>query len=135
MTIFNYKDDESLGKVISVDTVTVIIEIKDAESLRKLQVNRLIALQSSKPGQHLVGLITQVTRKKIISEDAELDDAEKVELNLCKVSLIGSLLDRAGMQLNVFRRTVESVPEIDANCFPIVRLPYKLHESNLSSSR
>lgn len=119
MTIFNYKDDESLGKVISVDTVTVVIEIKDAESLRKLQVNRLIALQSSKPGQHLVGLITQVTRKKIISEDAELDADEKVELNLCKVSLIGSLLDRVGMQINVFRRTVESVPEIDANCFPI----------------
>lgn len=119
MSIFNYKDEESLGKVISVDTTTVTIEIKDADSLRRLQVNRLIALQSSKPGQHLVGLITHVTRKKIINEDTELSESEKAELNLCKVSLIGSLLDRVGMKKNVFRRTVESVPEIDANCFPI----------------
>ncbi|MGP3197384.1 ATP-binding protein [Serratia marcescens] len=119
MTIFDYKDDESLGTVISVDTTTVTIEIKDSESLRRLQVNRLMALQSSKPGQHLVGLISQVTRKKIASDDTTLEDNDVNELNLCKVSLIGSLLDRDGLQKNIFRRTIESVPEIDANCFPI----------------
>ncbi|MBH2812364.1 ATP-binding protein [Serratia liquefaciens] len=119
MTIFDYKDDESLGTVISVDTTTVTIEIKDSESLRRLQVNRLMALQSSKPGQHLVGLISQVTRKKIASDDTTLEDSDVNELNLCKVSLIGSLLDRDGLQKNIFRRTIESVPEIDANCFPI----------------
>lgn len=119
MNIFDYRDDESLGKVISVDTITVIIEVNDAESLKRLQVNRLMALQSSKPGQHLVGIITQVTRKKINIDDNDFDVDQKNELNLCRVSLIGTLLDRIGLQKNIFRRTIESVPEIDANCFPI----------------
>src|SRR5262249_20405886 len=41
------------------------------------------------------------------------------ELNLCRISLIGTLLDRDGPRENVFRRTLETVPEIDANCFSL----------------
>ena len=41
------------------------------------------------------------------------------ELNLCKIALIGTMLDRDGERENVFRRTLESVPEIDANCFSL----------------
>ncbi len=63
MTIFNFSDSDALGKVSSVDTSTVIIDIDDCEKLKRLQVNRLAVLQSSKPGQHLIGLISQVTRK------------------------------------------------------------------------
>ncbi|UGB03692.1 hypothetical protein LRS40_06445 [Leclercia sp. G3L] len=76
MAIFNYTDEQALGKVISVDTSTVIINIDLPDNLKRLQVNRLVVLQSSKPGQHLIGLITQVTRKKILNND--LDD-EQVE--------------------------------------------------------
>lgn len=117
MTIFNYKDDQALGQVISVDTSTVIVNISLPDNLKKLQVNRLVVLQSSKPGQHLIGLITQVTRKKILNND--LDEEQVEELNLCKVTLIGTLLDKSGVLNNVFRRTLESVPEIDANCFTL----------------
>ncbi len=117
MAIFNYTDEQALGKVISVDTSTVIITIDSPDNLKRLQVNRLVVLQSSKPGQHLIGLITQVTRKKILNND--LDDEQVEELNLCKVTLIGTLLDKCGVLNNVFRRTLESVPEIDANCFTL----------------
>ncbi|WP_285112306.1 ATP-binding protein [Leclercia adecarboxylata] len=117
MAIFNYTDEQALGKVISVDTSTVIINIDLPDNLKRLQVNRLVVLQSSKPGQHLIGLITQVTRKKILNND--LDDEQVEEINLCKVTLIGTLLDKSGVLNNVFRRTLESVPEIDANCFTL----------------
>ncbi|PMH85157.1 ATPase [Vibrio cyclitrophicus] len=50
-----------------------------------------------------------------LDESTEADD----EQNLCKVSLIGSLIDAEGTKRNVFRRTLESVPEIDANCFSL----------------
>lgn len=120
MTIFNFNDDEALGKVASVDTATVVVEVADSEQLKRLQVNRLAVLQSSKPGQHLIGIINQVTRKKLASspmgEDKEEQDNEQ---NLCKVSLIGSLIDADGTKRNLFRRTLESVPEIDANCFAL----------------
>ena len=56
MSIFNYDDDDALGKVSSVDTSTVVVEVENLEQLKRLQVNRLAVLQSSRLGQHLVGL-------------------------------------------------------------------------------
>jgi DNA helicase HerA-like ATPase len=120
MTIFNFNDDEALGKVASVDTATVVVEVADSEQLKRLQVNRLAVLQSSKPGQHLIGIINQVTRKKLASSPIDENEEEQEnEQNLCKVSLIGSLIDADGTKRNIFRRTLESVPEIDANCFAL----------------
>lgn len=119
--MFEFEDDEALGKVISVDTGNVIVEVGDVEQLKRLQVNHLAVLQSSRPGQHLIGLITQVTRKKIADTSVSMEGEEEVpnEQNLCKLSLIGTLLVRHGAQRNVFRRTLETVPEIDANCFSL----------------
>lgn len=119
MTIFNFSDGDALGTVSSVDTATVIVAVEDGEQLKRLQVNRLAVLQSSKPGQHLIGLISQVTRKRLAESHAENSEDEPSEQNLCKVALIGSLLDADGVRRNVFRRTLESVPEIDANCFSL----------------
>lgn len=120
MPIFNFNDEEALGKVASVDTTNVIVEVENVDQLKRLQVNHLAVLQSSKPGQHLIGLITQVTRKRGIEEvvgDGINDQAS--ELNMCRIALIGTMLDRDGEKENVFRRTLESVPEIDANCFSL----------------
>lgn len=120
MPIFNFKDEEALGKVASVDTTNVIVEVENVDQLKRLQVNHLAVLQSSRPGQHLIGLITQVTRKRGIDDiinDGINDHAS--ELNLCRIALIGTMLDRDGEKRNVFRRTLESVPEIDANCFSL----------------
>jgi uncharacterized protein len=120
MPLFNFRDEDALGKVASVDTTNVIIEVDNVDQLKRLQVNHLAVLQSSRPGQHLIGLITQVTRKRGIGDiinDGINDHAS--ELNLCRIALIGTILDRDGARENVFRRTLESVPEIDANCFSL----------------
>jgi DNA helicase HerA-like ATPase len=120
MPIFNFKDEDALGKVASVDTTNVIVDVENIDQLKRLQVNHLAVLQSSKPGQHLIGLITQVTRKRGIEDIANAGISEQTsELNLCKIALIGTMLDRDGDRRNVFRRTLESVPEIDANCFSL----------------
>lgn len=120
MPIFNFKDNEALGKVASVDTTNVIVDVNNVDQLKRLQVNHLAVLQSSRPGQHLVGLITQVTRKR--DPEEILEDGinnQPLGLNLCRITLIGTLLDRDGSKKNVFRRTLETVPEIDANCFSL----------------
>lgn len=120
MSIFTFNDEDALGKVVSVDTTNVIVEVENIEQLKRLQVNHLAVLQSSKPGQHLIGLISQVTRRRttevIITDDI---NSHTSELNLCRIALIGTMLDRDGEKRNVFRRTLESVPEIDANCFSL----------------
>ena len=124
MTIFDYQDNEALGVVISVDTATVTVRVDDIERLRRIQVNRLAVLQSSKPGQHLIGVVTRITRKadeREVAEDTAIDlpDQGAPENNLVRVTLIGTLLDSHGVKKNVFLRTLETVPEIEANCFSL----------------
>jgi len=126
MAIFQYRDEEALGTVLSVDTATVVIKVADIDKLRRMQVNRLLVLQSSKPGQHLIGLVQKITRSSAEQEQAGEKEADQVEmpalppqLNLVRASLIGTLIDREGTKENVFRRTLETVPEIDAKCFAI----------------
>lgn len=124
MSIFDFADSEAFGKVISVDTVAVTVRVDELDQLRELQVNHLAVLQSSKPGQHLIGLVVRITRKPDNREHG--DDADSVEEgfipnenNLVKIILIGTLLAWDGQDENVFRRTLETVPEIDANCFSL----------------
>ena len=125
MSIFNFSDKEVLGQVRSVDTATVVVEVSDLERLRKLQVNRLAVLQSSRPGQHLIGIIQKITRttsESKTSADADPEanqDDKSSEINLVRIALIGTVIDKLGEQSNVFLRTLETVPEIDANCFAI----------------
>ena len=125
MNIFTYKDTEALGKVKSVDTAMVVVQVEDIDHLRKLQVNRLAVLQSSRPGQHLIGIIQKITRNAVESkkfgeiEEDESDIRAPAELNLVRIILIGTMLDKMGTDSNVFLRTLETVPEIDANCFAV----------------
>ncbi len=119
----NFNDDESLGKIIAVDTATVTVRVDELERLKRIQVNRLMATRSSKAGQHLIGIVSRITRKA--GDEAAIDGAEEdpeaalPENNLVRVALIGTLVDKEGLKENVFKRTLETVPEIDADCFSL----------------
>ena len=123
MSIFNYPDTEALGAVIAVDTATVVIRVEDVEKLRRMQVNRLVVLQSSRAGEHLIGVIQKIVRSvkeaKSVVEVEPTDDDAPTEENVVRVALIGTHIDRKGSERDLFRRTLETVPEIDANCFAI----------------
>ena len=125
MSIFRYNDADALGRVKSVDTAIVIVQVADVERLRKLQVNRLAVLQSSRPGQHLIGIIQKITRNAVEAREVgevEGDEGDiqiSAELNLVRITLIGTMIDKSGTDSNVFLRTLETVPEIDANCFAV----------------
>ena len=121
MTIFDYTEQEVLGKVVAVDTTSVTLIVDNVDVLRKMQVNRLVALRSSRAGQHLIGVIQKIIRRSVESDSQ--DDSEGVdafiESNTVKIILIGTFFDKLLEESNVFRRTIETVPEIDAECFPI----------------
>lgn len=123
MGILDFKDDESLGKIIAVDTATVTVRVDELDRLKRIQVNRLTAIRSSKAGQHLIGIVSRITRKA--GDEAATDGAEEdpeaalPENNLVRVALIGTLVDKEGLKENVFKRTLETVPEIDADCFSL----------------
>lgn len=121
MSIFDYSKDEAIGSVYSVDTGTVLVSVSNIDALRKLQVNHLIVLRSSRAGQHLVGLINKIMRKALVgvneNEEGDVQDERGLAENIVRISLIGTLIDAVGTCQNVFRRTLETVPEIDAPCF------------------
>lgn len=115
MSIFTYTPDELLGTVESVDTSTVIVKIENDDKLRGLQVNHLISIQSSRVGQHLIGLVSKIIRKSAYS-DPSADIIPEVGFNIIKVILIGTHFDRNGDKENVFRRSLSTVPTINAEC-------------------
>lgn len=119
--ILDFDDANSLGAVRAVDTASVIVGVDNLELLRQMQVNRLVVLQSSKAGQFLVGIVQRIVRdaptSKELAEEESSGESTEAERNTVKVTLIGTFIEQAGDAKNVFRRTLESVPEIDANCF------------------
>lgn len=121
MTIFQYSEEDVLGKVAAVDTTSVTLIVDNIDVLRKMQVNRLVALRSSRAGQHLIGIIHKIIRKSTEPEahaEKGEDDGFR-EHNTVKILLIGTFFDVLLNEKNVFRRTLETVPEIDAECYPI----------------
>lgn len=128
MGIFNYEDSDALGRVVEVDTATVVVRVDDADKLRSLQVNRLVLLQSSRSGEHLIGVVQKIVRSsrgpsKTVSQIGERDtdrSPEQTDISyedIVSITLIGTHFNKKGAEPDVFRRTLETVPEIDANCF------------------
>ena len=123
MPIFDFSEDDLLGRVVSVDTATVVVEVEDLERLQRMQVNRLVAVASD-AGLHLLGLIQRITRKSNDRTEEDLEDIDdpsttQSEQNLVRIGLIGTLFDKRGLEVNVFLRTLESVPRINAACYPL----------------
>ena len=115
MSIFEYSPEELLGTVESVDTSTVIVKVENDDKLRGLQVNHLISVQSSKIGQHLIGLVSKIIRKSAYS-DPTVDLSPELGFNIIKVILIGTHFDRDAGKDNVFRRSLATIPTINAEC-------------------
>ncbi|CAB1058354.1 Bipolar DNA helicase [Olavius sp. associated proteobacterium Delta 1] len=123
MPIFDYQTEDAIGSVYSVDTGTVLLSVSNLDALRRMQVNHLVVLRSSRAGQHLIGLINKIMRKALVGvnedeqDDNDIQDDSIAVENIVRLTLIGTLLDAVGTEQNVFRRTLETVPEIDAPCF------------------
>ena len=118
MGILDYKREDVLGTVESVDTSTVVVRVESDERLRDLQVNCLVAVQSSKTNQHLIGLVSKIIRKSALSDlDTPVDTYQN--FNILKIILIGTHIDKVADKENVFRRTLSTVPTINAECFLI----------------
>ena len=93
MSILDFRDDESLGKIIAVDTATVVVRVDDLERLKQIQVNRLAVIRSAKAGHHQIGVVARITRRAgdeiEPTEPDELLSGKLPENNLVRIVLIG----------------------------------------------
>ncbi len=117
MSVIDYDLMHKFGTVQSVDTANVTVHVKNAELLSKLQVNHLVAIRAPRVGQTLIGIVNKIVRKVSQDNPEEEADGENISSDIVKVTLIGTLLERDGEKRDVFKRALDSVPGIDADCF------------------
>lgn len=121
--IFNYKEEEHIGKIVSVDTGTAMAFINNEITMSGLQINQLIAVNSSHSGSHIIGMIVKMSRR--LDEQLFHDNIDKendndiLPSNIIKLVFVGELRDKEGIKENVFKRNVTTLPNIQASCFII----------------
>lgn len=116
MGVFELDTLSPIGRVQSVDTSLVVVRVEDTLQLSRLQVNQMVVIRSTKAGQVLIGMVSKIMRK--YGDQSDLADGEEIATSdLVKVTLIGTYIERIGVETNKFKRTLESVPSIDAECY------------------
>lgn len=105
-----------IGKVQYVDTGNVTIKIEKDELVNSVQVNQIVQVTSSKTNEKIIGLVTKILRKSSPLDSAEEEMTEMSE-NTIKVNLVGTLKEKDGIKKHVFKRTLNTVPCLEAECF------------------
>lgn len=105
-----------IGKVQYVDTGNVTIKIEKDELVNSVQVNQIVQVTSSKTNEKIIGLVTKILRKSSPLDSAEEEMTELSE-NTIKVNLVGTLKEKDGIKKHVFKRTLNTVPSLEAECF------------------
>lgn len=106
-----------IGKVQSVDTGNISVKVDKEELLNNVQINQIVQIRSTKTGEKIIGLISKIMRKAVADKIDESSDPDFIIENLVKINLVGTLLEKVGSDKNVFKRTLNTVPSINADCF------------------
>jgi DNA helicase HerA-like ATPase len=112
MAIFTFDESYSLGKVRSVDTRRVNVQVNSDEDLRKARVGQLVAL--SLPGtleEWLIGIIDKVVKTPVYEENIP----DESVLNTVQLTLVGTVGLNSDKKIH-FSRSLVQVPEIDGKC-------------------
>lgn len=125
MALFDFEDSDQFGKVRSVDTRRVVVQVVSDEALRMARVGQLATIRL--PGaldEWLVALIDKVVKIPVATSSDEIPleaGAEEDEMggesiyNATHLSLIGTVGEVADERK--FSRSLRQVPEIDSPCY------------------
>ncbi|QQS03200.1 MAG: ATP-binding protein [Fibrobacterota bacterium] len=116
-----------LGKVASVDTSRVVVDVSDSVLLTRIGVGNLMAIRGATEAEFLIAIVERVTRSMQEElqepEHGELDDAlqyAEAPRDLVRAAMIGTFRTVDGEKRNTFKRGADSFPQIDRDCFIIV---------------
>ena len=110
------KESIMIGKVQYVDTGNVTINIERDEFVNSVQVIQIVQINSSKTKEKIIGLVTKILRKAS-PVDGEMDNVTSIFENSIRVNLVGTLKEKEGIKKYVFKRTLSTVPSLDAECY------------------
>ncbi|MTK12195.1 MAG: ATP-binding protein [Clostridiaceae bacterium] len=120
-----FVDNDKIGRVASVDTSRVAIDVTNSILLTRIGIGQLIAIRGATEREYLIGMTERVTRS--MREDLpDLENAGEdgaplttVPTDLIQAVLIGTFRTIEGDRANTFKRGADSFPQIDRECFVI----------------
>jgi hypothetical protein len=124
MSKITFGERETVGRVVYVDTNQVIIEVEDSEKTALLNIGGVVAIQTTRSYEFTIGIIDKVKRKvfdssTLTGEDDEMDDDSYISSDTIQVSLIGTYKTVYGSKRNVFKRGIETFPQITHRCYSV----------------
>ena len=120
--LLNFTDNDLLGSVTHVDTEQIVVEIENTVIMGQICVGNLVAIETGKRHEFLISLIDKVTRKYI--DDFDDTESEENEImvssaDYVKVSIIGTYHSVLGDLHDLFKRGVDTFPQIESKCYCI----------------
>ncbi|OHV70774.1 ATPase [Mesorhizobium sp. LCM 4577] len=120
-----FSDDDKVGRVASVDTSRVAIDVTNSVLLTRIGIGQLVAIRGATEREYLIAITERVTRT-VRDELPDLDDAGEdgvllaaVPTDLIQAVLIGTFRTVEGAKTNTFKRGADSFPQIDRDAFVI----------------
>ena len=120
-----FSESELLGKVASVDTSRVAIDVSNSVLLTHIGIGTLLAIRGCTEFEYLIAITDRVTRSLSDALPEELPDGDEevclasVPTDLVRGALIGTFRTVEGEKKNTFKRGADSFPQIDRECFVI----------------
>lgn len=120
-----FSDDDNIGRVASVDTSRVAIDVTNSVLLTRIGIGQLVAIRGATEREYLIAMTERVTRnirEELPSPDDEDADGAllaTVPTDLIQGVLIGTFRTVEGDRRNTFKRGADSFPQIDRDCFVI----------------
>ena len=118
--LLNFTESDLLGSVTHVDTEQIIIEIENPLIMGQICVGNLVAIETGKHHELLISLIDKVTRKYVDDFTDNEEDVDEIMISSAdyvKVSIIGTYHSVFGDAHDVFKRGVDTFPQIESKCY------------------
>ena len=120
--LLNFTENDLLGSVTHVDTEQIIIEIENPLIMGQICVGNLVAIETGKHHELLISLIDKVTRKYVDDFTDNEEDVDEIMISSAdyvKVSVIGTYHSVLGNAHDIFKRGVDTFPQIESKCYCI----------------
>lgn len=120
-----FAEEDKIGRVASVDTSRVAIDVTNSVLLTRIGIGQLIAIRGATEREYLIAMTERVTRslrEELPGPDDEDADGAlltSVPTDLIQGVLIGTFRTVEGDRRNTFKRGADSFPQIDRDCFVI----------------
>jgi hypothetical protein len=120
-----FAEADLLGRVSSVDTSRLAIDVSNSVLLTRIGIGNLIAIKGSTEREFLIAITERVTRSLSDALPDELpvdgDDLPltAVPTDIVRGALIGTFRTVDGEKKNTFKRGADSFPQIDRECYVV----------------